>query len=229
MRGAKLSLVALGVLGLVTAQAHAGDITFWTWRQEDRAAFTELFNDFTKANPDIHVKFEAFAPETYATVVSAALAGGKGGDVLSVRAYGGLEQFAKAGYLLPLDAQTVPELANLPADAKAAETLRSDGRVYAVPFASQTLGVFDQQGRVRQGRRAARPRPGTSSPALVQDAEGQGHRRRSPTAPPPPGWTRCSPASSSAPLLGPHFVRPMCRRAEATFEDPRYAAALGRS
>lgn len=90
-------------LSLTMPQAWAGELTFWTWRQEDRSAYTELFNDFTKKNPDIHVKFEAFAPENYATIVSAALAGGRGGDVLHVRAYGGLEQFAKAGYLVPLD------------------------------------------------------------------------------------------------------------------------------
>ena len=50
-----------------------------------------------KANPGITVKFESFAVEQYATVLSTALAAGKGGDVIHTRAYGGLEQFAKAG------------------------------------------------------------------------------------------------------------------------------------
>ena len=89
-------------LGIASSQAQAGDVTFWTWRQEDKAAYTELFANFMKANPGINVKFEAFAVEQYATVLSTALAAGKGGDVIHTRAYGGLEQFAKAGYLLPL-------------------------------------------------------------------------------------------------------------------------------
>src|SRR3954451_10582401 len=95
------------ILGLVLtaatlgAAARAGEVTFWTWRQEDRAAYAELFAAFTRANPDIRVKFEAFPVESYQTTVSTALAGGKGGDVIHTRAYGGLEQFAKSGYLMP--------------------------------------------------------------------------------------------------------------------------------
>jgi raffinose/stachyose/melibiose transport system substrate-binding protein len=122
--------IAAGTLfGAAAGQAQAGEVTFWTWRQEDRAAYTELFADFMKANPGITVKFEAFAVEQYATILSTALAAGKGGDVIHTRAYGGLEQFARAGYLLPLDSGNVPELANLPDDAKASLTLRSDGKV----------------------------------------------------------------------------------------------------
>ena len=112
-----MNIVARAVLlagaALLPAQARAGDLTFWTWRQEDRAAYTALFEDFTRANPGIHVKFEAFAAENYNTILSTALAGGRGGDVLQVRAYGGLEQVAKAGYLTALD-DKVPELAGFP-------------------------------------------------------------------------------------------------------------------
>ena len=136
-----LVLVALAAFGIGMQGAKAEEITFWTWRQEDKAAYTELFNDFTHANPDITVKFEAFAVN-YNTILSTALAAGRGGDVLHTRAYGGLEQFAKAGYLLPLDPKTVPELDNLPKDALASESLRADGKVYSLSFASQTLGVF---------------------------------------------------------------------------------------
>ena len=45
-----------------------------------------------------------------------------------------------AGYLLSLN-DAVPELANLPDDARASLTLRSDGKVYSYAFASQTLGL----------------------------------------------------------------------------------------
>lgn len=57
--------------------AHATEISFWTWRQEDKAAYNEFFADFTKENPDIHVKFESFPDEIYPTIVSTALAAGK--------------------------------------------------------------------------------------------------------------------------------------------------------
>src|SRR4051812_49194096 len=128
--------------GLASGVAHATDISFWTWRQEDKAAYNELFADFTKAYPDIHVKFESFPDESYPTIVSTALAGGKGGDVIHTHAYGWLEQFVKAGYFVKQDASNMPSLANMPADALLAGTYRADGQVYSLPFASQTLGLF---------------------------------------------------------------------------------------
>ena len=150
MAGMKFGRRALAALtGLTLASgisaAQAGDVTFWTWRQEDRAVYTDLFAEFTKANPGITVKFEAFPNENYNTIVTTALAGGKGGDVLHARAYGGLEAMAKSGYYLPLDKTNVPELANLPDDANASESLRADGKVYAVSLAGQTLGLIVNQ------------------------------------------------------------------------------------
>jgi raffinose/stachyose/melibiose transport system substrate-binding protein len=139
----RLALAATVAWGLLAgAAAQAGEVTFWTWRQEDKAVYTELFAEFTKANPGITVKFEAFPNENYNTIVTTALAGGKGGDVLHARAYGGLEAMAKSGYYLALDKTNVPELDNLPADAQASESLRADGKVYAVSLAGQTLGLL---------------------------------------------------------------------------------------
>src|SRR5690606_37271939 len=100
----------------------------------------------------ITVKFEAFEAANYNTILSTALAGGTGPDVMMVRAYGGLENVAAAGYLEALSADNVPELADFAEPALAAETLRSDGKVYAVPFASQTQlviynkAIFDANG-----------------------------------------------------------------------------------
>ncbi|WP_245518561.1 extracellular solute-binding protein, partial [Mesorhizobium sp. M4B.F.Ca.ET.169.01.1.1] len=98
------------------------------YSEADVRAMTEAF---TKANPDIHVKFESFPDENYPTIVSTALAGGKGGDVIHTHAYGWLEQFVKAGYFEPLDMATVPSLANQPADALVSGTYRADKRVYS--------------------------------------------------------------------------------------------------
>jgi raffinose/stachyose/melibiose transport system substrate-binding protein len=124
------------------ARAQMTELNFWTWRQEDRAQYAELFKTFTDNAPGVTVRFNAYEPQNYATVLSAALAAGSGPDVIHIRAYGGQEQFSKSGYLHALDTASVPELANFPADALAAMTLRSDKKIYGVPFASQTLGVF---------------------------------------------------------------------------------------
>ena len=55
----------------------------------------------------------------------------------------------------------MPELANFPEAALAAETLRSDGKVYAVPFATQTmLIIYNKKIFAEAGLKP--PRPGTN-------------------------------------------------------------------
>lgn len=126
----------------VAAPAFAQDLTFWSWRQEDRAQYEQFIDTFEAANPGITVKFETFEATNYNTILSTALAGGTGPDLMMVRAYGGMEALSSAGYLSPLSAETVPALADFAPAALAAETQRSDNTVYAVPFASQTQFVI---------------------------------------------------------------------------------------
>ena len=219
------TLATGALLGLATAQAQAGDVTFWTWRQEDRAAYTELFADFMKANPGITVKFESFAVEQYATVLSTALAAGKGGDVIHTRAYGGLEQFAKAGYLLPLDPAQVPELANLPDDAKASLTLRADGKVYSYAFASQTLGLYVNNEVFKR----AGLTPPTTWAEMLTVSKALKDKSIIPLANGTATAWMCEVFTSvfTNPLLGPNFTADILS-GKATFEDPRYIAALSK-
>lgn len=141
----------LGAL-LVALPAMAQDLTFWSWRQEDRAQYEQFIDTFEAANPGITVTFETFEAANYNTILSTALAGGTGPDLMMVRAYGGLENVASAGYLEPLSTETIPALADFADTALQAETMRSDQKLYAVPFASQTQlviynkGIFDANG-----------------------------------------------------------------------------------
>jgi raffinose/stachyose/melibiose transport system substrate-binding protein len=146
------SLVLAAATAGIALPSFAQELTFWSWRQEDRAVYEDLIDKFEAANPGITVRFEAHEAQNYATILSTALAGGEGPDAMMVRAHGAFETVAAGGYLLPLDNTKVPGLDQLPAPALAAETLRADGQVYAVPFASQTMlviynkGLFDQHG-----------------------------------------------------------------------------------
>ena len=141
----------LGAL-LIALPAMAQDLTFWSWRQEDRAQYEQFIDTFEAANPGITVTFETFEAANYNTILSTALAGGTGPDLMMVRAYGGMENVASAGYLEPLSTETIPALADFADTALAAETMRSDQKLYAVPFASQTQlvvynkGIFDANG-----------------------------------------------------------------------------------
>ena len=80
--------------------------------------------------------------QNYQTVLSTALAAGKGPDIVHVRAYGNLETVASPGYLRPLTLDEIPDLKAFPPLSISAETMRSDSNLYAVPFASQTLVIY---------------------------------------------------------------------------------------
>lgn len=127
---------------LAVRPAAAGDLRFWSWRTEDKAAYLDFFKDFNKQHPDVKITFEAFEPQNYPAVLSTALAGEKGPDVMMVRAYGAFEAVAKPGYLQELNESNVPGLTKFPEAALRGETLRSDGKIYAVPFASQTMLIL---------------------------------------------------------------------------------------
>jgi len=142
MRKSMMTAATLAVAILGGGVAQAADLTFWSWRQEDKAAYEEIIADFEATHPGTTVTFEAFEAQNYATVLSTALAAGSGPDIIHVRAYGNLETVAAPGYLRPIAAGEIPALEAFPAAAIEAETMRSDDNLYAVPFASQTLVIY---------------------------------------------------------------------------------------
>jgi raffinose/stachyose/melibiose transport system substrate-binding protein len=220
------TIVAPAILDRAAAQA-ATELTFWTWRQEDRTQYATLFGEFTAANPSIRIAFQGFEPQNYGTALSTALAAGRGPDVIHVRAYGGTEQFAKAGYLEPLTRTNVPELANFSATALGSTSLRADRQAYAVPFASQTLGLHinreiftrlnlqvpETWDQLLAVGRAIKERGG----GIVPLANGMA------TA-----WmVEVFTSVFTSSWHGREFVADMVA-GKATFEDPRYVEALGK-
>ena len=69
-----LALFATATATAFAAPAQAEDLTLWSWRQEDKAAYAKFIAAFRKQHPDINVKFEAFEAANYNTVLSTALA-----------------------------------------------------------------------------------------------------------------------------------------------------------
>jgi len=133
-------IAVLGMAGAAPA-AQKTTISFWTWRPEDVAAYQKLLAAFEKQNPGIHVVLTAQKNTEYNTILSASLSGGSGPDVFQSRAYGGLETFAQSGYMEPLD-KYVPELKGFNKASLGGATSIKDGKVYGVPFASQTLFIY---------------------------------------------------------------------------------------
>lgn len=134
---AAFGAATLAFVGTSLAQT---ELDFWSWRQEDVKAYNEIIAAFEEQNPDIKVTFTAHEATSYNTILTTALAGGAGPDIMHTRSYGSLEAIAAPGYLEPLDGQI--DLSALSADELLGTTLRADGHVYAVPFASQTIVVF---------------------------------------------------------------------------------------
>ena len=222
--GRRLALATCLLLQLGGA-AGAGELTFWTWRQEDRGQYGQLFADFNKLHPDVRIKFEAFEPQSYGTVLSTALAAGTGPDVIHVRAYGGLEQFSRAGYLRALDAQAIPEIANYTPAALASTSMRADGKPYAVPFASQTLGLFYNQ-EIFQRLGLKPPATWDELLAVSRTLKEKG------VIPLANGMATAFMVEVFASVFTGGFVgtgfAPDVVAGRATFEDPRYVGALAK-
>lgn len=219
--GATLTLATL----LGQSASFAADLTFWTWRQEDKAEYEKFFKDFAKTNPGISIKFEAFEATSYNTVLSTALAGGKGPDLMMTRTYGGIESLAGAGYLMPLDKTKVPAVAGFSPAALASETMRSDKVLYAVPAASQTMlvvynkEIFDKNG-------ITEPKDWAEFVAACEKLKAAGlmpFANGTSTA-----WqneTIVSALTSS--IMGKGFYEDLMA-GKTDFNDPRFVAALGK-
>ncbi len=125
-----------------TGKQEVTEISISSWRTEDVPIYDELIAMFEAENPDIKVTYKSYKTEEYQTVLAANFKGGIAADVIHLRAYGNFEQFAKPGYLLPLTPEIIPELSKYSDQSLAGSTSITDGNVYGVPYASQSLVIF---------------------------------------------------------------------------------------
>ena len=132
--------LTLAVAFLASALAQT-TLTFWSWRTEDVAAYEQFIAAFRAENPDIDVTFTPYLNTEYNTILSTALQGGGGPDIVHLRAYGGMESLAQAGLLVRLDGK-VAALEGFDPGVLLGATNRADGGVYGVPFALQTVQVL---------------------------------------------------------------------------------------
>lgn len=133
-----LSLLTLTFAAATLAQTT---LNFWSWRTEDVAAYEKFIAAFNAENPDINVVFTPYLNTEYNTILATAMQGGGGPDIVHLRAYGGMEPLAQAGLLVRLD-DKIPALADFDPGVLLGATNRSDGGVYGVPFALQTVQVL---------------------------------------------------------------------------------------
>lgn len=128
----------------VSTISLAADLTFWSYRVEDKAFWDAITKEYKAVSGD-DVKFTAYKNTEFPTVLSAALAGGGGPDIIHTRTYGGMATLADAGYLVPITKATVPNLAQFSDTALQGAVGRvppHDKNYYGLPAGTQALGIF---------------------------------------------------------------------------------------
>lgn len=142
-----LSVLLLGLASLISAcggdSGGSGDnetLTVWSWRTEDVAGYQKIFAEFEKET-GIKAQFKPYKNTEYDTILETALKGGKGPDVMQLRAYGGIQPLIDANYIVPLEGK-VDGLGDFSDQSLDGARGLDDGKVYGVPFALQTLQVF---------------------------------------------------------------------------------------
>lgn len=218
-------LVALLALAFTAGAMAQTTLTFWSWRTEDVAAYEKFIEAFRAENPDIVVEFTPYLNTEYNTILSTALQGGGGPDIIHLRAYGGMEPLAQAGYLVRLD-DKVPALAGFDPGILAGATNRADGGVYGVPFALQTVQVLYNE-RIFQELGLEEPETWDEFVAVAEALQGAGYDALANGALEP--WTVETLFGGVGPTFygGDEFFQAITG-GEADFTDPRFAAALER-
>ena len=217
------AVVTAAVLGLAVPALAQTELSFWSWRQEDVKAYNEMIAEFEKTHPDIKVTYTAHEAKAYNTILTTALAGGSGPDIIHTRAYGSLENVSGAGYLEPLNDQV--DLSNFPADLVRGTTLRADGKVYAVPFATQTVLVYYNKDIFEQ--------QGLTPPATWDEFMDVAEKLKAAGITPlangtADGWTIEVASGAIMPnFYGPEFFGEVTS-GKTTFADPRFVTALER-
>ena len=140
---AALAVSAIAVPVITAAPASANtELTFWSWRTEDKAFYEGQIAKFESRNPGIKVKFTPYLNTEYNAIVSTALTAGKGPDIIQMRPYGGMANLSDAGNFLPLTTRDVPALGRLQAGILAGAQGYQDKRQFGFPYAVSAMGIF---------------------------------------------------------------------------------------
>jgi len=136
-----VSAIAVPVISALPASA-ASELTFWSWRTEDKAFYEGQIAKFEAKNPGITVKFTPYLNTEYNAIVSTALTAGKGPDIIQMRPYGAMANLSDAGNFMQLTAKDVPALAKLQAGILAGAQGYQDKKQYGYPYAISAMGIF---------------------------------------------------------------------------------------
>jgi raffinose/stachyose/melibiose transport system substrate-binding protein len=149
MKRLNVVLVSLALLCLmlpITAQparetsTKAVTLTMGSWRTDDVEQMNRLLSEYKKIAPDVTIRFQPTNPPDYNATLRLQLDSNTGPDLMYARSYGaGLELF-NAGYFA--DCTDIPGLMDNFSASNLAPWQTADGRMFAVPFAAVSHGVY---------------------------------------------------------------------------------------
>jgi raffinose/stachyose/melibiose transport system substrate-binding protein len=139
------------ILSLVAVQAQDKvELVMGSWRTEDVAAWDNILAVFEAANPTIDVKFEPTLNTEYDSVMTNAVAGGTGPDLITCRPFDRALLLYEAGGLA--DIKDIEGLSHFSDVALSAWSTDDGSATYCVPMASVIHGfiynkeIFDELG-----------------------------------------------------------------------------------
>ena len=136
-----VSAIAVPAISALPASA-ASELTFWSWRTEDKTFYEGQIAKFEAKNPGITIKFTPYLNTEYNAIVSTALTAGKGPDIIQMRPYGAMANLSDAGNFMQLTVKDVPALAKLQAGILAGAQGYQDKKQYGYPYAISAMGIF---------------------------------------------------------------------------------------
>lgn len=149
MKRLNVVLVSLALLCLmlpITAQparetsTKTVTLTMGSWRTDDVEQMNRLLSEYKKIAPDVTIRFQPTNPPDYNATLRLQLDSNTGPDLMYARSYAaGLELF-NAGYFA--DCTDIPGLMDNFSASNLAPWQTADGRMFAVPFAAVSHGVY---------------------------------------------------------------------------------------
>lgn len=122
-------------------------VSVWSWRAQDKDLWAKLQEKMDANGEKITIDFRGIKSTEFDSVLQTAMSGGEGPDLFTARGGSGTKKYAEAKQIEPLNSLKLDGF-----DKGILEQASFDGKVYAVPFAVQTLtffynkAIFDQNG-----------------------------------------------------------------------------------
>jgi raffinose/stachyose/melibiose transport system substrate-binding protein len=123
-----------------TKKMAPATVSVWSWRPQDKDLWTKVQEKLQAQGDPITIDFRGVKSTEYDSVLQTAMNGGEGPDIFAARGGSGTKKYAEANQILALDGLNLSGF-----DKGILEQASFNQKVYAVPFAVQTLTFFYNQ------------------------------------------------------------------------------------